>query len=127
MIRVALGFITNQEGQYLVAKRNANKQFGGLWEFPGGKIERDETPQQAIVREIFEEFRLSIEPIILHKSYQWGDTDPIEFYPVACRFSRPNQKMVPTEHQDFAFKNVEEIGALELAPPDYQALSLLRA
>lgn len=125
MIRVVLGFITNQEGQYLVAKRNAKKQFGGLWEFPGGKIEKDETPQQAIVREIFEEFCLSIEPVILHESYQWGDTNPIEFYPVTCQLVHPNQKISLTEHQDFAFKNLGDIGVLKLAPPDYQALALL--
>jgi 8-oxo-dGTP pyrophosphatase MutT (NUDIX family) len=38
MIRVALGFIQNEEGKYLLAKRNVNKEFGGLWEFPGGKL-----------------------------------------------------------------------------------------
>ena len=43
------------DGRILLAKRPINSQMGGLWEFPGGKIELNETPETALVRELKEE------------------------------------------------------------------------
>ena len=43
------------DGRILLAKRPDNAQMGGLWEFPGGKIEPNETPETALVRELKEE------------------------------------------------------------------------
>ena len=47
--------IIRKGGQVLVGKRPLNKLFGGRWEFPGGKIESLELPQECIAREIYEE------------------------------------------------------------------------
>ena len=47
-------------GRVLLAQRPTGKQHAGLWEFPGGKVEPGETPEQALVRELREE--LGIEP-----------------------------------------------------------------
>jgi 8-oxo-dGTP diphosphatase len=63
MIDVVAGIIKNKEGKILIARRNLTKAQGGLWEFPGGKIEPNETKEDAIVREIKEEFGLDIEII----------------------------------------------------------------
>lgn len=60
MLRVALVVIT-EKGYILAAKRNHNRVFGDYWEFPGGKIEVSETPQQAVIRELHEEFGDRIE------------------------------------------------------------------
>ena len=49
---IALG---DNDGRILLAKRPRNKPMAGLWEFPGGKIENGETPEQALMREIDEE------------------------------------------------------------------------
>ena len=61
MIDVVAAIIRNSEGKILIAKRNIKKSQGGLWEFPGGKIEPSETPQEALVREIQEELDVKIE------------------------------------------------------------------
>ena len=60
MINVVAAIITNSEGKILIAQRNFKKSQGGLWEFPGGKIEPNETPEEAIAREIKEELNMDI-------------------------------------------------------------------
>jgi len=54
-IRVAVGVVENTHGQILICKRQAGQHLAGLWEFPGGKIEPEESGDQALVRELNEE------------------------------------------------------------------------
>ena len=56
-----MGIIQNEEQKILIAKRPVNKCFGGLWEFRGGKIEHEETPEDALTRELQEELNIDIE------------------------------------------------------------------
>ena len=49
--------------QFLIAKRPQNKMLGGLWELPGGKVENQEKPQDAVTREIKEEVNLKIKDL----------------------------------------------------------------
>ncbi len=48
------------DGRWLMHLRAQNKQHGGLWEFPGGKVEEGETPVNALIREIQEELGISL-------------------------------------------------------------------
>ena len=48
------------EGKILIARRSAEKSMSGKWEFPGGKIESDETGEQSLIREIMEEMNVEI-------------------------------------------------------------------
>lgn len=52
---VAVAILKNKNGQFLLASRPEDKPWAGWWEFPGGKIEADETPKEALVRELHEE------------------------------------------------------------------------
>ncbi|HIF76096.1 MAG TPA: NUDIX domain-containing protein [Gammaproteobacteria bacterium] len=124
MISVVLGFVCNKQGKYLLAKRNAAKEHGGLWEFPGGKIEDGESPGKAIVREIMEEFVADIEVEKLHQHYLYKDSrSEIEFFPISCNLI--SEVVNPTEHQEYEFLDVKEILKYELAPADYEALEIL--
>jgi len=58
--RAAIGVVSNK-GKVLITKRKESGLLGGLWEFPGGKIQEGETAQQACIREIKEEVNLKIE------------------------------------------------------------------
>ncbi|MCH1931482.1 8-oxo-dGTP diphosphatase MutT [Shewanella sp. A25] len=60
-IHVAVGIILNAQGQVLLAKRPDHLHQGGKWEFPGGKVELDETVSQALSRELKEEIALDVE------------------------------------------------------------------
>lgn len=59
-IHVAVGIIKNQHDGFLLTKRPEHKHQGGLWEFPGGKIEVNETAYQALVRELKEEIGIDV-------------------------------------------------------------------
>ena len=61
IINVVAAVIRDEEGRILITQRNLKKAQGGLWEFPGGKIESEETKEHAIVREIKEELDVDIE------------------------------------------------------------------
>lgn len=66
-LHVAVGVIVNQQHQVLIAKRAAHQHQGGLWEFPGGKLEDGEEVSLALSRELKEELDidvLDLEPLI---------------------------------------------------------------
>ena len=55
MILVSAVALIDRDGRVLIAQRPEGKSMAGLWEFPGGKIEVGETPEQALIRELYEE------------------------------------------------------------------------
>ena len=55
MILVSAVALIDRDGRVLIAQRPEGKSMAGLWEFPGGKIEGGETPEQALIRELYEE------------------------------------------------------------------------
>lgn len=59
-MQVAVGIIRNEMGDILIAQRPQHKYKGGLWEFPGGKIEENETVFQALQRELQEELDITV-------------------------------------------------------------------
>ncbi|CAM3015973.1 8-oxo-dGTP diphosphatase MutT [Legionella worsleiensis] len=59
-MKVAVAVITDREQRVLITQRSLHVPHGGCWEFPGGKIEPDESPQQALVREIKEELGITV-------------------------------------------------------------------
>jgi len=60
VIHVVAAVVRNPAGQVFIAKRPDDKHQGGLWEFPGGKVEQDETAEQALSRELHEEIGINI-------------------------------------------------------------------
>ena len=74
-MRVAVAIINNVQGQILLALRQAHQHQGNLWEFPGGKIEKDETARHALVREMQEELGILVVSAcqFLTTSHDYGD------------------------------------------------------
>jgi 8-oxo-dGTP diphosphatase len=62
MVDVVAGVITDPRGRILLARRTEGRDLAGLWEFPGGKREPDESPEAALVRELREELGIEAEP-----------------------------------------------------------------
>jgi 8-oxo-dGTP diphosphatase len=59
MIKVLAGIIT-KDNRILIARRKQGSRLAGKWEFPGGKLEPDETPEECLYREIIEELGIKI-------------------------------------------------------------------
>jgi 8-oxo-dGTP diphosphatase len=62
LLLVAAAALFDSSGRVLITQRPQHKQLGGLWEFPGGKVELGEAPEHALVRELKEELDLTVEP-----------------------------------------------------------------
>jgi len=61
IVHVVAGVIRDARGRILLARRTEGRDLAGLWEFPGGKCEPDETPEQALARELYEELGIAVD------------------------------------------------------------------
>ena len=60
LIMVVAVALVDVDGRILISQRPKNKSMSGLWEFPGGKIEDGENPEQALIRELKEELNIDV-------------------------------------------------------------------
>lgn len=126
-ITVAAAVIVGNEGCFLLARKKHGLSNGGLWEFPGGKVETGETPAQALKRELAEEMdlqNLKVSDPFLH--YSWENQSIIihfHFFTVQVSGFIPRSK----DHNEFTWLNADEIDGLELeiTEADRPALAFL--
>jgi 8-oxo-dGTP diphosphatase len=74
-IAVVAAALIAPDGLVLLQQRPAHKHHGGLWEFPGGKVEPGEAPKSALVRELAEELAIGVDPSDLVFCAQAGAAD----------------------------------------------------
>ena len=90
--------VVEHEGRFLIGQRPAGITLAGLWEFPGGKIDSDESPEQAAIRECAEETGLIVEPIFRYPEHvQQYDYGAVHLFFIACRLvsATPTQPAPP--------------------------------
>lgn len=107
--------VIEHEGRYLVCQRPAHKRHGGLWEFPGGKLERGESILDAARRELAEELGVRLRSVgeLLHAIHDPGSEFVIEFHPVEIE-----GVPAPLEHTALAWLTPAELASYPLAPSD---------
>lgn len=117
MINVVAAVIIDENGKILITQRNLKKSQGGLWEFPGGKIEPNETREEAIVRELREELNIDtkVEGYIDEKIFNYPEKD-INLIALQCKILGGN--MVLNEHEDAKWIDRKEFYNYEFAPAD---------
>lgn len=110
----------------LLAQRPPGKKLGGLWEFPGGKVEPGETAENALHRELNEELGCSVQvtetlPPFVHE-YVWGR---IELIPFICELAATSPEPHPHEHSTIVWVRRDQLATYDLAPADVPLLTAL--
>ena len=106
---IAIAVVENSAGQFLIGPRPAGSSLAGLWEFPGGKVESGETPEQAAVRECLEETGVAVRAVSEYpQRLQQYDHDHVRLHFFACR---PESNNAP--HAPFRWVAREELANYE--------------
>ncbi|MFW6265074.1 MAG: (deoxy)nucleoside triphosphate pyrophosphohydrolase [Bacillota bacterium] len=117
MIKVVAAVIINEENKIFIAQRNSPAELAGLWEFPGGKIEEGELPEESLIRELDEEFGMSIEVIDFFVdcsyTYDFGSVK-ISSYLVKLI----DKEFEVREHNDVKWIGIDEFNKFPLVPAD---------
>jgi 8-oxo-dGTP diphosphatase len=124
MIQVVAGIIFDSNGHFLLARRPVGKVYEGFWEFPGGKIEKNEVASEALVRELEEE--LGITPKNMQSwvrkkfRYPHGDVS-IEFFKV----SHWTGELKPLENQELHWQKLKSLDVTPVLEPNIPILKSL--
>ena len=116
MIDVTCAIIL-RDGKILATQRSEKMNLPLKWEFPGGKIEQNETPENCLQREIREELNLEIELLkkLETRSFTY-ETFLINLIPFITNYLSGEISL--TEHKDFKWLTIEELMLLDWAPAD---------
>lgn len=121
LLLVAAAALLDSSGRVLITQRPAHKQLGGLWEFPGGKVELGESPELALARELKEELDLTVEPDALDPfafaSHAYPDFHLLMPLYVATKFGGV-MKLDPNSAQAAKWVHPTELRAQEMPPAD---------
>lgn len=117
--------VLSEAEKVLACRRRPDKSAGGLWEFPGGKVEPGETPKDALVREVLEELNVGITvTTAIGTDVTLVDETAIQltcFHAHLCG-AKPVQS---SDHDQLRWLPVTELDQLEWAPPDLPAVRRL--
>ena len=126
-IEVVCALIQNEQGKIFCCKRGPGRALANKWEFPGGKIEQNETNEQALVREIKEELKSDIEVIryVGVSNHEYLDIEKpfsITMYAYLCRLV--NGSLELTEHIDSCYVDVNEMKTMDFAAADIPLIDI---
>jgi 8-oxo-dGTP diphosphatase len=120
-IFVACGII-EKDGLVLAAQRNRSMHLPLKWEFPGGKIENGESPEECLVREVMEELAIEIRVVeALSPATHTYPRFTVTLYPFVC--SIISGEIVANEHAALAWMEPEKLHLLDWAEADWPIIA----
>ncbi len=127
MIDVVCGVLMDRDGRYLACRRPQGKHLGGLWEFPGGKVDPGESPASALVRELREELGIEVAVGAALEEVVWRyDHGVIRLLPYFCTMP-DDQTPQAIEHEELLWCTHENFGILPWAEADLPVLDQILA
>ena len=116
--------IIKKDDFYLLAKRSKDKYMGLKWEFPGGKVEQNETFKEALIREILEELNVNIEihSKVTEERYQ-DDKINITLHYYLCTLI--DTSIVLSAHEEIKWVKKQDFSKYEFVPGDGDVISLI--
>ena len=124
VIRV-VGAIVERDGAVFAARRNPDRSAGGLWEFPGGKVEVGESPEAALRRELKEELNVDVSVgVFVDQSLSDVGSVRIELSCYAAEFEG-DDPVSSSDHDAMTWVPLTELSSLQWAPGDVPLLDAL--
>ncbi|MDR3564929.1 MAG: (deoxy)nucleoside triphosphate pyrophosphohydrolase [Negativicutes bacterium] len=124
MLKVTAAILTDN-GKILIAQKGPNDKRANKWEFPGGKIDPGETPEQCLEREMQEEFQVQIQVGKFFAeslfSYEEGQILVMAYFCV-----QSGGHLTPTEHADYRWVTAQELNQFDFVPSDIPIAEKLR-
>ena len=112
MMEVSAGIVRNRAGRLLICRRGEGRHNAHLWEFPGGKLEADESPAECLVRELREELSL---PVTVDGVRCVREAEGIRFHFIDAH---TDAHPVPAEHEDVRFVTPRALLGFDFCPAD---------
>lgn len=126
MLQVVCGVIENSEGRFLACLRPSGKHLGGLWEFPGGKVDPGESLETALARELMEELAVQVEVGEPLTPVTWNYAErTILLLPFLCRITGGDLRAI--EHEALHWCAPEDFYELTWADADIPILKEISA
>jgi len=124
---VAAGMVWNDAGQVLIAQRPLDGLLGGLWEFPGGKQESDETLPECLQRELREELAIEVEVGELFVVVKHGFTHfKITLHAFTCTYIESGGLPQALGVRDFAWVTPDDLDTYSFGKADREVIAALR-
>lgn len=117
MIRDVTAAVVMNEGKILIAQKGPQDKRAYRWEFPGGKIDAGETPEECVVRELLEEFEIEIRVgELLCESLFTYEEGQLLVKAYCCTWV--SGELNPTEHADFRWVDPDELSQFDFVASD---------
>jgi 8-oxo-dGTP diphosphatase len=124
---VVAAALTNESGAILLQKRPDHASMGGLWEFPGGKVETGESAEAALVRELFEELGISVNAEdLIPETFASAPLGDRNLLLLLYRCVRWEGKAMPHFASEIAWVHPRDMAALPMPPADYPLVERLK-
>ncbi len=126
MPTIVAAAVVIEGGRVLLTQRAEGKHLGGLWEFPGGKLEPGESPEEALVRECREEcgIEIAVAEILDVTFHRYADRDVLLLF---YRCSIVSGEVRHLQVSDHAWVAPTELDRYELPPADAQVIAHIQA
>lgn len=110
--------ILEKENKILIARKREGKPLAGYWEFPGGKIENGETPEEALIRELYEEMsiKIKVKKYVGESIYNYGEGKIVSLKGFMAKIEEGNIRL--TDHDQYKWVTLKEIKNYKIAPAD---------
>lgn len=118
--------VIEEGGRVLIARRKAADRFGGLWEFPGGKLEPGEAPEAGLRREILEELGVETRIGGFLGAFPY-DSSRLSIELLAYRVSIERGELRPVDHDEIVWARPGDLPGYEFTEPDRPLVALLAA
>ena len=125
MIRVTAAIIESGN-KILIAKRKSEDDiFGGLWEFPGGKIEAGETPEECMARELKEELEIEVKvgKLIISNKHRYPNGI---FELLTYKVEHISGNFVLNDHDEVKWITIDEISNYDFPPANIPIINYLK-